>query len=54
MYITIGTHDSAERERGHLTIVDGCLSLICVLLVSVDDNVYFDGFTASAGGRDCS
>ena len=47
-------HDLAESESGHLTIVDGHLSLICMLLVSVDDNVHFYGFTASAGGRDIS
>ena len=44
-------HDSAESESGHLIIVDGHLSLIGILLVSVDDNVHFDGFAASAGGR---
>ena len=47
-------HDSAESGSGHLIVVDGRLSLICILLVSVDDNVHFDGFAASAGGRDSS
>ena len=42
------------RVKGHLIIVDGHLSLICMLLVLVDDNVHFDGFAASAGGRDSS
>ena len=42
------------KVKGHLIIVDGRLSLICVLLVSVDDSVHFDGFAASAGGRDSS
>ena len=32
----------------------GCLSSICVLPASVDDNVYFCGLAASASGRDNS
>ena len=43
------SHDPAESGSGHLIIVDGRLSLICILLVSVDENVHFDGFAASAG-----
>ena len=42
------------KVKGHLIVVDGRLSLFCILLVSVDDNVHFDGFAASAGGRDSS